>query len=355
MKRKLTPGYTRIPPAGDALDYNDSVPIPLLLVCYDRPKILNSLLLRIEELPVTKIYVAIDKAEANANSSKDNSSVIAAVAQFQHYSKHSVSVNVQQVNVGCNANTINGMDFLLTNHESGLLLEDDCEFSLPYIEFLNRNFESIDYSKYMSVTPMNLNWGRDLYYRDKSDVFFLDSVLMGASLGMTFSRESRVALNVALNQLESPSMFAAIKNFSRDCPVNFMQRKVLHSFFEGKAKSISKSWNRLSLGWSPHNETGWDSAWQLGAIFSNKLFLVPNFTLARETLNQEENQWHPHSFSYPSWENLDQEFTIHDLLESKPSKQPSIGAIHKFGIQRIPVKKYLALILREFKSKLRRK
>jgi hypothetical protein len=315
---------------------------------------LNKLLLQIEELPETKIYVAIDKAETDSNSVKENSAVIDMVSQFADISKHSVFVIVQRANVGCNKNTINGMDFLLTDHASGLLLEDDCEFSRPYIAFLNRNFESINYSKYMSVTPMNLNWRRDLYYRDKSEVLFFESVLMGASLGMTFARESKFAFDVALNELNSQKMFRAIKHFSTEIPSNFMQRKVLHSFFEGKAKSISKSWNRMEFDWSPHNETGWDSAWQLGAIFSEKLFLVPNFTLARETLNQEENQWHPHTFSYPSWENLDQEFAIQDLIRYTPSKQPAIGAIHKLGIKTIPLKKYFSLILEEIKSKLRR-
>jgi hypothetical protein len=310
---------------------------------------------QIEELPETKVYVAVDKAETYTNSVKDNSAVIAMISQFAHFSKHSVSIFVQPVNVGCNKNTIDGMDFLLTDHASGLLLEDDCAFSRPYIKFLNRNFESINYSKYMSVTPMNLNWGRDLYYRNRSEVLFFESVLMGASLGMTFARESKFALNVALNELDTQSMFRAIKHFSTELPCNFMQRKVLRSYFEGKARSISKSWNRMEFDWSPHHETGWDSAWQLGAIISEKLFLVPNFTLARETLNQEENQWHPHSFSSPSWENLDQEFAIQDLMEYKPSKQPTIGAIHKFGIKRIPFRKYFALILGEIKSKLRSK
>jgi len=327
------------------------VPIPILVVCYNRPKILRELLLRIDKLPTTKVYIAIDKSDSGAILQKDNVAVINVVSQFTRYSKHLVEILVQPQNVGCNRNTIIGMDFLLSDNTSGVLLEDDCEFTLPYIEFLNRNHESVDYSKYMSITPMNLNWGRDLFHRKNSKVFFLDSALMGASLGMTFARESRADLDLALQELKSQRMFDAIESFSQDCPVNFLQRKILFSYFKSKARSISSTWNRMELEWSPHNETGWDSAWQLGAIIAGKSFLVPNFTLARETLKQEENQWHPHSFSYPSWEDIDQEFTIQDLEQPNPPRQPNIGAIHKFGVQRFPLKEYLGLTLGEIKSK----
>jgi hypothetical protein len=327
------------------------MPVPILLICFNRPKIARELLLRIEELPTTKVYIAIDRADSESMSYQDNVAVMKEVSEFVGFSKHFVDVLVQPQNIGCNKNTIVGMDFLLSSNTSGLLLEDDCEFSPPYIEFLNRNYESIDYSKYMSVTPMNLNWGRDLYYRNNSKVFFYESVLMGASLGMTFAKESRVALDLALQEIDSQRMFDAIKEFSKECPTNFLQRKILLSYFEGKARYISRTWNITRPGWSPHTETGWDSAWQLAAILSDKLFLVPNFTLARETLNQEENQWHPHSFSYPSWKDTDHGFTIQDLGQSQPTKQPNIGAIHKLGIKRFPIRKYLALTFREFKSR----
>ncbi len=326
------------------------MPVPILVICYNRPRILRNLLLRIEELPTTKVYIAIDKAASESISHQDNVAVVKAVSDFVDFSKHFVDVLVQPQNMGCNKNTIVGMDFLLSSNASGILLEDDCEFSPPYIEFLNRNYESIDYSKYMSVTPMNLNWGRDLYYRGgDSRVFFYDSVLMGASLGMTFAQESRAALDLAVQEIDSQRMFEAIKRISQECPTNFLQKKILLSYFEGKARYISRTWNTREPGWSPHKETGWDSAWQLAAILSGKLFLVPNFTLARETLDQDEFQWHPHSFSYPSWKDINHDFTIQDLGQSEPIKQPNIGAIHKLGIPRFPLRKYLALTLREFK------
>ena len=320
---------------------------PILVVCFNRPKLLQKLFLRLEQIPKTDLFITVDRADEKTAYSENYKRVLALVREYYKTSKHRVEIKFQEKNVGCNENTLSGMDFLLGYHSSGLLLEDDCEFVLPYIHFLNRNIDLIDSSNYMSISPMNKNWSSDLYYRESSDIYFQSSVLMGASLGLTFSKESKLTFDMALKSLSSKEMISKINKAMRSAPVNFLQQKVLGDIFEFKANKIDQTWNKLDPDWSPQSETGWDSAWQLAAIFTGKKFLVPNFTLARESLFQIEGQWHPHSFSYPSWDNINEEFTIPDLENSKISSHPKIGEFSGVGISTYPIRDYIKLIVKK--------
>jgi hypothetical protein len=320
---------------------------PILVVCFNRPKLLQILFLRLEQIPRTDVFISVDRAYEGMANSENCKGVLALVKEYNKTSKHRVEIKFQEKNVGCNENTLSGMDFLLAHHSSGLLLEDDCEFVLPYIHFLNRNIDLIDSSKYMSISPMNKNWSSDLYYREFSDIYFRSSVLMGASLGLTFSKDSKSTFDVAIKSLSSKEMISQINKAMRSAPVNFLQQKVLGNLFEYKANKINQTWDKLNSEWSPQSETGWDSAWQLAAIFSGKKFLVPNFTLARESLFQIEGQWHPHSFSYPSWDNINEEFIIPDLENSKISSHPKIGEFSGVGVSKYPIRDYIKLIVKK--------
>lgn len=319
---------------------------PILVVCFNRPKLLQKLFSRLEQIPRTDIFISVDRAYEGMANLENCNGVLTLVKEYYKTSKHRVEIKFQEKNVGCNENTLSGMDFLLAHHSSGLLLEDDCEFVLPYIHFLNRNIDFIDSSKYMSISPMNKNWSSDLYYRESSDIYFQSSVLMGASLGLTFSKDSKSTFDVAIKSLSSKDMISQINKAMRSAPVNFLQQKVLGNLFEHKANKINQTWNKLNSEWSPQSETGWDAAWQLAAIFTGKKFLVPNFTLARESLLQIEGQWHPHSFSYPSWDNINEEFIIPNLENSKISSHPKIGEFSGMGISKYPIRDYIKLIVK---------
>ena len=118
---------------------------PILVVCFNRPELLKKLFLRLEQIPITDVFITVDRADEKSAYSENYKRVLAVVKEYYITSKHQIKVKYQDKNVGCNENTLSGMDFLLDHHSSGLLLEDDCEFVLPYIHFLNRNIDFINY------------------------------------------------------------------------------------------------------------------------------------------------------------------------------------------------------------------
>jgi len=64
-------------------------------------------------------------------------------------------------------------------------------------------------------------------------------------------------------------------------------------------------------------------------------------------LFQIEGQWHPHSFSYPSWDNINEEFIIPDLENSKIFSHPKIGEFSGVGISKYPIRDYIKLIVKK--------
>jgi hypothetical protein len=325
--------------------------IPILVVAFDRPKITKKLLAALGNLPDTHVFISIDRAKTDSPNFQLNSEVISACKDFAESSSHIVHINLQESNVGCNANTIQGMNSLLDKFESGVLLEDDCEFHPNYIKFLNENFQNIDYLRFMSLTPMNLDWDRDLVYLKRPNVYFNSSTLMGGSLGMTFSRESMSAFNNVLRLIKSKDLKTGIDLAVKFSGLNFMQRLILRELYYFKMTKVHQTWEQNATNRS--NQTGWDTVWQFGAFLSRKKFLLPSSTLARESLSQEESQWHPHSFSYPSWVGIEFSFTIDRIDFKQEFKLHPLSKLDKYGLPKWPVREFGKLSLRKVLDFLR--
>jgi hypothetical protein len=315
--------------------------MPILFVGYDRPKLTSAVLTQFLEIPATNIYFSIDKSNPGDHNYVRHQEVLRLLNSFKKDSHHKCEIFLQEENVGCNKNTLQGMDFLLSSEPYGLLIEDDCEFRIEYYDFLVKNYDKIDSSKIFSVTPMNLNWKKDLTFSGGASINWSVSNLMGASLGMTFSQESKRDFDHALTKMGSSAMAEKIKNNAKNFPLNFLQREVIKCFFEAKSFAISYNWDVRRAEHSNQSETGWDSAWQLAAFYYDKEFLLPSFTLARENLDQSEGQWHTHKFSYPSWSSLVGKITIDDLSRDLVARQGWVGAIDKWGIGRFPARAFL--------------
>lgn len=315
--------------------------IPILFVGYNRPILTDQVLKQFSTLPKTRIFFSIDRSNPDDSSSKRNKEVIKLVNAFRKTSHHQVEVLIQSENVGCNQNTLSGMDFHLRACSYGVLIEDDCEFRTEYILFLNRSYRNIDSSKIFSISPMNLNWKRDLANHNGDRITWTASNLMGASLGMTFSRESKKEFDLALTKMGTFEMAKKISENSERLPLNFLQKPVIESFFQSKSSSIKRSWDKSLVGHSHRAETGWDSAWQLSAFYFDKFFVLPSFTLARESLEQGEDQWHEHRFTYTSWGDHLNAIEIEDLTVPELAMQSKIGALDKWSVKRFPLKGFL--------------
>ena len=333
------------------------MPIPILIVAYDRPKITKALLLRIKSLPPTQVFISIDRANKESRRFKANLEVISLCEEFSLDSYHKTTIFTQQENIGCNANTIFGMRMLLSRYDSGLLLEDDCEFRDEYIDFLNSNYMNIDYSKYMSVTPMNPDWGKDLYHLKSKKVEVRSSPIMGGSLGMTFSRESIRTFDLVLQNLNSDELQERIKRALSRAKINFMQREILEDFWNYKVSKIKRRWRlddeTFTSSNSPQLQTGWDAIWQLGAFFEQKDFLLTSYTVARESLNQSESGWHPHTFSYPSWNDLSLNFQIDSIERGQQFYSLNLRKFDALSISNWPVLKYFKIYASRTIFKLR--
>lgn len=331
--------------------------IPILIVAYDRPKITKALLLRIKSLPPTQVFISIDRANKESSRFKANLDVISLCEEFSLDSYHKTTIFTQQENVGCNANTIFGMRMLLSGYDSGLLLEDDCEFRDEYIDFLNSNYMNIDYSKYMSVTPMNPDWDKDLYNLKSEKVEVRYSPIMGASLGMTFSRESIRTFDLVLQNLNSDELQERIKQALRRAEINFMQREILEDFWNYKVFKIKQTFRldveKFTSSTSHQSQSGWDAVWQLGAFFEQKDFLLTSYTVARESLNQSESGWHPHTFSYPSWNDLSLNFQIDSIERGQQFYLLNWRKFDALSISNWPVLKYFKIYASRTLFKLR--
>ena len=327
------------------------MPIPILIVAYDRPKITKALLLKIKSLPPTHVFISIDRANKESIRFKANLEVISLCEVFSLNSSHNTTIFTQRENIGGNANTIFGMRMLLSRYDSGLLLEDDCEFREEYIDFLNNNYMNIDYSKYMSLTPMNVDWDRDLLYSKGENVVIRSSTLMGTSLGMTFSRESIQTFDSLFENLDSEKLQNKANQAISRSQINFLQKRLLEDLWKSKIYKIKQTWKSsyaevtFSNLTSSFSQTGWDSVWQLAAFFDEKRFLIPSYTVARESLLQSESSWHPHTFTYPSWSRVNLTVRIENIKITQEFENMRIRKFDTLSVSKWPILKYCKLLI----------
>ena len=168
---------------------------------------------------------------------------------------------------------------------------------------------------------------------------------------MTFSRESMSAFNNVLRLIKSKDLKTGIDLAVKFSGLNFMQRLILRELYYYKMTKVHQTWEQNATNRS--NQTGWDTVWQFGAFLSRKKFLLPSSTLARESLSQEESQWHPHSFSYPSWVGIEFSFTIDRIDFKQEFKLHPLSKLDKYGLPKWPVREFGKLSLRKVLDFLR--
>lgn len=327
------------------------MPVPILIIAYDRPRITKTLLSKIKSIPSTQVFISIDKANNESNRFQANMEVISLCNEFSLNSLHRTTLFTHSENIGCNSNTIFGMRMLLSKYDSGLLLEDDCEFREEYIDFLNNNYMNINYSKYMSLTPMNVDWDRDLFYSKGKNVVIRSSTLMGTSLGMTFSRESIQTFDSLFENLDSEKLQDKANQAIGRAQINFMQKRLLEDLWKSKISKIKQTWKSSyaevtsSNPTSSFSQTGWDSVWQLAAFFDEKCFLIPSYTVARESLLHSESSWHPHTFTYPSWSQVNLTARIENIQITQQFENIRIRKFDTLSVSKWPILKYSKLLI----------
>ena len=104
---------------------------PVLVIGFNRPNLLNNLLVRLEELGITDLYVSLDGPRNSQESIVCNES-LRVVKSFKE--KFNMKIIYRSYNLGCSLGVVSAIDWFFSNVDFGIIIEDDC---FPKDEFFN--------------------------------------------------------------------------------------------------------------------------------------------------------------------------------------------------------------------------
>ena len=114
---------------------------PVLVIGFNRPDKILSLLNRLENLGVVNLYVALDGPRTSSESSVCVE-VLKQVMAFKD--KFNLSVVWRDYNLGCNLGVVAALDWFFLENSYGIVLEDDCYPEDEMLRELEASLELIE-------------------------------------------------------------------------------------------------------------------------------------------------------------------------------------------------------------------
>jgi len=99
------------------------VNLPVLIVGFNRPDLLQNLLVRLYDLNVNNIYISLD-GPRNEVDFKNCNDCLKVAQSFS--TKFNIQIISRSYNLGCNLGVVSALDWFFSQVEFGVVIEDDC-------------------------------------------------------------------------------------------------------------------------------------------------------------------------------------------------------------------------------------
>ncbi len=140
--------------------------IPTLLVIYNRPQIVKKLLKSLATIQPKKLYVFCD----GPKDEKDNKLVLETRQLFATIPwECQLQTKFLKRNVGCRRGVSSAIDWLFTNEEAGIILEDDCIPNASFFAFVELMLQQ--YKADLRISQI-CGYNSGFRYRGKESYFF---------------------------------------------------------------------------------------------------------------------------------------------------------------------------------------
>jgi hypothetical protein len=119
--------------------------LPVLVIGFNRPDLLQNLLTRLQELQVTEVYVSLD-GPRNDLDIKSCDMCLEVAKRFITF--FDTKILYRSYNLGCNLGVVSALDWFFSQVDFGVVIEDDCFPADDLLDQLNKfNQNKINYQK----------------------------------------------------------------------------------------------------------------------------------------------------------------------------------------------------------------
>jgi len=229
--------------------------LPVLIVCYLRPKDLETILER-NLSSGRKIYVFIDRCHDKNKSL--NEQVIKLAKKYEL--THDIKVKISEENLGVGIAVPAGVNWIAKSENCFIVLEDDCHLNSEGYTFLDKNFSKLDHE--ISIICATSPWDIDTTSRVLNH-----NSLSSYPLISGWATSSKCWSDISFligNKPPVRSTLITVLQRPRKILIMCFFLAAHIKVFRGKSKA-------------------WDCSLALGMLIRDKKALIPNLTMVTNT------------------------------------------------------------------------
>ena len=110
--------------------------VPVLVIAYNRPEFLKSMLIRLSSFPNVSISIAIDGPKASVSSDIGAVKKCIELAQEFKLQQPGTKILIRSENKGCYKGVTEALDWFFSFNQAGIILEDDLIVNLDFIDYM---------------------------------------------------------------------------------------------------------------------------------------------------------------------------------------------------------------------------
>ena len=131
---------------------------PILLIGFNRPKLLRGLVAILAKVRPPKIYLAVDGPRPDRPGEAEECAACAAVAEAINWPCE-VKKLVREKNLGCRLGVSGAIDWFFSQEEEGIILEDDCWPDPSFLRFATELLECYRDDPRIGIISGNNHYG----------------------------------------------------------------------------------------------------------------------------------------------------------------------------------------------------
>lgn len=123
---------------------------PIAIILFNRPNHTERLIHRLKEIRPSKIYAIIDGPRRGKPNDVDAVNAVMGKLKLIDW-KCELKINQSKTNLGCRIRPVSGLDWVFSQEEEAIILEDDCIPNLSFFQFCQENLD-----KYRDISDVGL-------------------------------------------------------------------------------------------------------------------------------------------------------------------------------------------------------
>lgn len=254
---------------------------PILLIGFNRPLTLSSLLSKVEALGSRQIVISLDGSRADSDGLKVLATYKVAES-WANATHHEVKVIKRSENLGIYNHFNQALTDFFLEFEVGIILEDDIDFRKEFISYVDQHQIDLIANKYWSICGHNPGL-RSSHDHSNLPVAMRETyvhTIWGWATGKGSFQKYLDFINVPREETIATSLDTISRKITRD---PFLRLGIVATWRRKMLRALESS-----------NQSGWDNFWLVAGWNSGLVSLLPCCSISTEVNYFDEGQTHPH-------------------------------------------------------------